>query len=383
MPTSPIRADSATDSDESSGSEASTSRRGFLATAGLAAGVSVAGCLGAVGLGGPDTLRVATWSGNTVDGVREHFAVPYEEENDVTVEVVGEWDQLLAKVRSAPEDDPPYDMMISYGPLLLRGDNDDLFMEIDRDNIPNTENIYPYVRDEYRTQYNKYGIETGGGVLTIVYDEERLAFDPSGWRDFLRDDFSKGSLEAGFWTDTVNIAAIMMQEMPGSEELYHEEHHDELLDLIRTLDEEHVSMWNTSATEFWEGLRNGTFDMGSRDTGAAWSRLGDNDSWNTFTPDVSGGYVNHYVRVRGTDGKGELIEDFMNHMLKTERAQSYHDVQFNLSTVQGVEIDERAQQSYPTSDDEFETLLQGFPNYVRLDPYSEDLVEEFNKIVNA
>jgi L-arabinose isomerase len=93
--------------------------------------------------------------------------------------------------------------------------------------------------------------------------------------------------------------------------------------------------------------------------------------------------VNHYVRVRGTDGKGELIEDFMNHMLKTERAQSYHDVQFNLSTVQGVEIDERAQQSYPTSDDEFETLLQGFPNYVRLDPYSEDLVEEFNKIVNA
>jgi spermidine/putrescine transport system substrate-binding protein len=202
--------------------------------------VSVAGCLGAVGLGGPDTLRVATWSGNTVDGVREHFAVPYEEENDVTVEVVGEWDQLLAKVRSAPEDDPPYDMMISYGPLLLRGDNDDLFMEIDRDNIPNTENIYPYVRDEYRTQYNKYGIETGGGVLTIVYDEERLAFDPSGWRDFLRDDFSKGSLEAGFWTDTVNIAAIMMQEMPGSEELYHEEHHDELLDLIRTLYVEHL-----------------------------------------------------------------------------------------------------------------------------------------------
>ncbi|RQG89656.1 ABC transporter substrate-binding protein [Natrarchaeobius chitinivorans] len=353
------------------------SRRQFASVAGTAAVGAVAGCLGS----DAQTIRVAAWSGTYAENFEEGVVDPFREETDHEVEVIPEWAEMLSRVRSAPEDNPPFDLMSAHGDFLLRGAADDLFAEVDLDNIPNLDTVYPHLRNEFRTEYLEYGVPTDGASYAIVYDESNVDFTPTDWTDFLRDEVDSGALEAGFWTDTISTVAVMTGEAEGANELYDEQYHDALIGVLEELDENHIEAWTAGGAELWENLRQEVVNMGMSYTGSGWVETDDNDDWEIVTPSVTSGYFDHFVRVRGTDEKKEAVEEFMNHMLDPEIQERWYESGNVLLASEEAEYDSRGEETYPTSNDEMETMLSGFPNFQQLQPHYDTLNEQFSEIV--
>jgi spermidine/putrescine transport system substrate-binding protein len=95
----------------SAGRAGRAGRREVLAAGGTAAAFAVAGCIGGGGGGGP--LTVSTWSGTNEGIFRETIKPMYEERTGNDLEVVGNWTNILGKLRQSPEDDPPFDLTIA------------------------------------------------------------------------------------------------------------------------------------------------------------------------------------------------------------------------------------------------------------------------------
>ena len=81
------------------------SRRSFLATSGAGAGtLALSGCLGS-GSGASEAterLRVSTWSGINAAVFKQVIKPRYEEETGNTLEVIGNWQGILSKIRQSP-----------------------------------------------------------------------------------------------------------------------------------------------------------------------------------------------------------------------------------------------------------------------------------------
>jgi spermidine/putrescine transport system substrate-binding protein len=119
-----------------------TSRRKVMA----ATGGIVTGAAGCTRLAGKEstgsgeyageTLRVTVWSGNYADRFEESVKPMFEEESGATLQINRGWEEILAQIQSAPEDNPPYDVTITEGQLYYLGRQDDLFEPLRKENIP-------------------------------------------------------------------------------------------------------------------------------------------------------------------------------------------------------------------------------------------------------
>jgi spermidine/putrescine-binding protein len=275
--------------------------------------------------------------------------------------------------------------MNCHGEYLFQAEADGLMAEIDRDNISNLENTHSIFREDggFRTAYLDYGVPADGAPQGIMYKPEDLDFTPSSLRDFLRDDFTKGGLEGGFWTDAMGAVAIMVQEQPGVRELWNEGNFQPVYDTLRELDENHISRWLTSGADTWEGYEQGIISMSMEAFGTGYQRAQENDTLEIMLPEVSMGYFDHYVRVRGTDEKKEAIEQFLNHMLDPEVQTAWHEAGNNMMSTEDVEYKDALAGGYPSSSEEYSALFDGFIDYEKINPYYEQHGNQFDEIVRS
>ena len=113
------------------------------------------------------TLRVSVWSGNYANFFEDTVKQLYEEETGNTLEVIPGWNEIISKIKAAPENNPPYDVSVTDGYFYHQGMADDLFMEIDYDNVPNIDNVYPCLTDFWTTDC---GIPTDRSPISIIYN---------------------------------------------------------------------------------------------------------------------------------------------------------------------------------------------------------------------
>jgi len=138
------------------------------------------------------TISVATWAGIYAEAFEESVAKSFEERTGATVEVVPAGGSILSKIKSAPKDDPPFDLAAAEGFFYWQGRNENLFLETRDENIPNLQQVYPYLKEFRGT---KYGAPTDGSLNGILYRTD-LGWEPSTWMDLLAD--KKGTDRIGF-----------------------------------------------------------------------------------------------------------------------------------------------------------------------------------------
>ena len=346
-----------------------SSRRRFLAAAGAGTATALAGCSALAGGGGgggatagesgsgPDfsgeTLRVMVWSGNYADRFEETIKPMYEERTGGTLQVNRGWNEILAQIRSAPEDEPPFDVTITEGYFYLLGRADDLFLPVRSENVPNMDEVIDYYTD-FRT--TEYGVPVDGAPTTLIYRND-MDFEPTQWSDLASDEVQSGNgigIDKGFWWFPQHDAAVAMDDAELAGEVYDEGTRMEVFDYMAG--EWDIQGWATSGEDIWQFFENGIIDYAQWYYEQTAFDIDDYDYLNHTAPERNSGFVNHWCPVRGTD-KRRMAEDFLNFLMDADTQTTWSENSPTLFTNENMEYaTDKLDEDLPNNSEEAELI---------------------------
>lgn len=375
-------------------------RRRFLAASSTAV-AGLAGCLGGGGGGGGDgedggdggdggtptdsmgttvggdgkpyegeTLTAAVWSGSDLwlGAYTDHIIPEFEEKTGAEVKMETVWSGIVSKIKSSPEDNPPYDTTVSDIYVGYNGQQAGLWEDIRYDNIPNYEDVYQFLKD-FRD--DSQGVPVSGMPMGILYRADS-DFKPETWSDFGTPEGQEAATaqEGSWYAYPSHIAAIAMDDLPLADEHYEEEYHKAVFD---TLNSWNTDSWYAGGAEFWNLIRNGVIDASGYYMNTHRDAQDDDEIEFAYPTEGSIWYWDHFRVVRGTD-KRRLAEEWINHLLDPEIQKYRAEQQYNAAANKTIRYDrDILADNYPTSDEEWENEAAFFQV-----PYLPNHWEKFN-----
>jgi spermidine/putrescine transport system substrate-binding protein len=297
---------------------------------------------------GDETLTVSVWSGTYADTFREAVKPRYEEATGNTLEVVGNWSGLLSKIRSAPADDPPYDISIGGPRVHYRGAQDDLWQPVRYDNFSNDSAVKPRLM-EY--EQSEAAVPVNYGLEVYVYDESRVDSVPETWAGIT--DLGNVALSGFNFSHPLMMAAIMVEDEPLIEEVYDESYHDRLFSILEDVD---VSKFYSGSQDMWTAMSQGIADVGQYYYAYSLEkdRSTDNLDIGVYAPETTVGYVDYYQVVRGADR--ELAEGFLDFLLG-EAVQTAFAQEFNVGMAnENTSYPELSREQLPTTNESLQEV---------------------------
>jgi spermidine/putrescine-binding protein len=180
-------------------------RRDFLWQGTLACAATAAGCGKS---GNARQLRIFVYAGGHEKTMREAFVPRFEAATGATAVLDAGWWDAIAKLKAAPADSPPYDLLITDATQGFPAARDGLFRQLELKNIPSHTNLAPAVLDHWIYR-DRYGIPYPDSVMTLAYHRDAVAEAPRGWADLLRDDLrGKLSLYKSFYMSLYTFACM-------------------------------------------------------------------------------------------------------------------------------------------------------------------------------
>ncbi|WP_232688461.1 ABC transporter substrate-binding protein [Halobacterium zhouii] len=356
------------------GHSAST-RRAFIGATGTAAASSLAGCTGILGgAGGGDVLRVTVWSGNYAERFEKAIKPIFESRFDATLQLNSGWNSLLAKIKSSPPDNPPFDVTVTVEPIYYNGRKQGLFEPLRYDeNIPNIEGVMQHYKD---IRPISHGAPVDGAPLTILYNNS-LEKPVDTWSDFTSD-FVKQSngvgVDSGFWIYPLLSAAVGTDAAPGAQELYQKADHEEL---INTIEQWPITGWASSGTDVWQQFRNGIIDAAQWYFGQVYYDIDKHEDISFAMPETNAGYMDNWAVVRGTD-KRTLGEKFINMLLDPEVQSKWSEEHPLFFTTKEMEYAGDLSNYLPTNEEEAKKM--SIPQWEQVAPYSDKFSTKFKRM---
>ena len=188
------------------------SRRSFLKVgAGVAAGM-MAGCQPT----GPRPLskakrelRVFVYAGSHEATIRDVFVTRFEARGDVTVTLFSGWWDAIAKLKTAPANSPPFDLMITDATQGFPAAREGLFAKIDFTRIPSHRAMIPAALDTW-VYRDGFGLPYPDSVMTFAYHRKLVAAPPTGWSDLFGAELAgKIGLYNSFYLSLYTFAAAL------------------------------------------------------------------------------------------------------------------------------------------------------------------------------
>lgn len=360
------------------------SRRAVLTTAG--AGIAgLAGCTGGETQGATTgdvdpsapfrnkTLRFSTWSGTNATVFEEEIKPAYEEKTGGTLEIVPGWAEILAKIRAAPADDPPYDLTVTGKSQHYIGVQEGLWEPLDVNALENADRLKPaLLRDD------PISVPVAYGVMCYAYDEQAIDWQPESWAD-LQEKATDAVLPGSFWPNALQMAAIVSERMPFDEELYSPTGHDAIYETLQSID---TAKYYTGAQDLWTAL-----DQGIGTVGQYFFAYSKQKQETTETMDIgyhvpteTVGYIDDYHAVRGTD-RLEMAADFMDFLLSPEMQSTYASA-FNMGmATEDVDYPTATTENVPLTNEALQNV--SFLEWADIAEYSETLTERFNGLKSS
>lgn len=246
---------------------ASTTRRRFLRTTGVAASATTAlsGCLGgesednASGGGNGTTTgksgdeladKITFYSGGGSWGRKLNEAIlkPFEEETGVTInhQTHAGAGALLSKIKAGQAD---VDAMQMTDPILYQGVKDGIWGPLRRKNIPNLDRLVTQKPSEVPFDPGEeiHFVPNTYGAYGLVYNTERVASEPKTWEALYTDKF-KGKLTLSKFTSSViGTAAVDLgynvNEFPQDSEKV-----EKVFERLKTQNEHMYQWWDSGTT---------------------------------------------------------------------------------------------------------------------------------------
>lgn len=141
--------------------------------------------------------------------MREAFVPSFEALTGARVTLQPGWWDAIPKLKAAPADDPPYDLVITDATQGYPAARDGLFRQLDLGRIPNHTRLTPSALDN-RIVKGRYGVTYPDSVLTLAFDRRQVPDAPRRWADLLRPGLAgKLGLYTSFYMSLYTFACIM------------------------------------------------------------------------------------------------------------------------------------------------------------------------------
>jgi spermidine/putrescine transport system substrate-binding protein len=302
-----------------------------------------------------ESLIAVSWSGNYEQVFRETIIDPFNAKYGTKAETVGGWDQIVSQIKSAPADNPPFDITVAEEYISSAGLAEDLYLKTDRSKIPNLDAVYPWFYETRPDRAKDYGIPFGGGTCMLLI-RNRLGIEPTSW-GLLWDDRLAGKVTAdsAAWWWTLSVPAVMDQTAPGLDEMYAMASAEKL---FQQLDKLKVAKW------FKDGAEQANL-LNQEEADAAMSYSSDAYTFLTESPDEylisvpqegASAWADWYFKVRGTK-HNDLADLFLNYMLEKEAQDRFLAKSLIFMARKDVTVPPHWK-GYPTSNEDYHKMFQ-------------------------
>lgn len=253
----------------------SSTRRDFLKLSAAGALATVTGCGRSKGSSSGRELRVFVYAGGHESTMRDVFVPIAERELEARITLYPGWWDGIPKLKSAPADDPPFDLMITDATQGYPAAKEGLFAELDLGRIPHHRELAPASLDHWVFQ-KRLGLIYPDAVMTLAYHKSLVGEVPVSWGDLLREDLAgRIGLYNSFYMSLFTFAAVLADYTgrPGTahqliasqiEEVFRfaGEHRDRVklwwptsTEMILALHEKAVAAGNMHSPEYLQALR--------------------------------------------------------------------------------------------------------------------------------
>lgn len=292
-------------------------RRTFV----LASAAAAAGCAGKGGEG----LRVFVYAGGHERTMREVFVPRFREKTGATASLHSGWWDSMAKLKSAPANDPPFDLMITDATQGHPAAREGLFAPIDLDQVPNIREMAPAALDNWVFR-SRLGITYPDAVMTLA-SHRAAGPAPARWADLLRADLKgKVGLYNHFYMSLYTFACMMADSEggAGSAEALLRDRTDELFRFARA-HRGQVGLWWPNTTDMMLALADRRVLAGNMHSPEYSQALGENPDLAAAVPAADRAMVQVFWAIpRGTRRMGlahAAIDLLFSHGVQREFAR--------------------------------------------------------------
>ncbi len=271
-----------------------------------------------------EPLIVVSWSGNHELSFRQAVIEPFNAKYGTKAETVGGWDQMVAQIKAAPADNPPFDLTIADEYTTSSGLAENLFLEADRSKIAGFDAVFPWF-DETRGEAKKFGVPFGGGSLWML-TSKASGLSPNSWKT-LWDDKARGktTLDAAAFYWDLCIPALLSDAKPGIGEVFQTP--AEMEPLFAEIEKLKMAKWYKDGAELANLMLQDEAQAAMMYSADAYGFLKEHgDEFQAAIPaEGTASYTNWFMKVRGTR-HGDLSDLFMTYLLEKETQQRFLDV---------------------------------------------------------
>lgn len=294
-------------------------RRQFLgAAAGCAAGGLVGGCNRASGR----ELRIFVYAGGHEKQMREVFVPRFEAATGAAAVLDPGWWDAIPKLKAAPADRPPYDLLVTDATQGFPAAREGLFRQLNLDHIPNHKNLSPSVLDNWVFR-DRYGVTYPDAVMTLAYHKEAVREPPRGWGDLLREDLrGRLGLYSSFYMSLYTFACMKVAAA-GKPGAAHAAVRDDLDGVLRFAREsrDRVKFWWPTTTDMTLGLIQRDCAAGNIHSPEYLLTLRQEPKLGAVVPEADRAFVQVFWAVPAGSAKAELAERAID-LLFSEEVQA-------------------------------------------------------------
>ena len=318
-----------------------------------------------------ETLTVSVWSGKYTDYFKNSVKPAYEEATGATIKLVPGWSDIISKIKAAPKNDPPYDVSVTEGQFYRQARSEDLFVELRKENVPNLEQVYPYIK---KFRPTKYAVPFDGAPIAVMYNNQQIDYEIDRWQRLV-DKQTRLTMDGGFYAYTLHLAAILSKILKNVEEMYNPDYYDAVFEAAKQFN---AVSYYTSGAERWQQMQQRIAYAAQSYFGVSIGRKEKNSWLSVGLPEQTSGYYDHYGVVRGTD-KRDMAEHFLNFMLSKEVQSEWGATSHQLLANENAQHSTVARNAgFPSTNEEYKNFH--FPDYEALAPHSNELSSRFEKL---
>ena len=285
-------------------------RRFFLLSA---TGAAVGGCSSAT-----EALRVFVYSGGHEATMREVFAPRFEALTGKKVALTAGWWEGIAKLKAAPAENPPFDLMITDATQGFPAARDGLFHPIDLSMVPHHRDLAAVTLDHWVFK-EKVGIPYPDSVMTLAYRHD-IAKRPTRWADLLAGEHTgQLGLYQHFYMSLYTFAAMLADSLgkAGQAHAMIESDLDEVMRFARE-QAKRVKLWWKTSPDMILALAQGGARLGNMHSPEYIQAMRENNQLAAVVPEADRAFVQVFWAIPAGCPRLELAYRALNLLFSKE-----------------------------------------------------------------
>ena len=297
-------------------------RRTFLGSLAYLSSNFLTGCNEKVKRDGPYTgkeINIFVYAGGHEQTMREIFVPKFEKTTGAKVNLHPGWWEGLAKLKTAPANNPPFDLMICDATQGYPAIREGLFAKLNLNNIPNHKNIYEPTINNWVFKEG-HGLTYPDSVMTLAYNKNLVSEEPSKWEDLIKPNLkNKIGLYSSFYLSLFTFACMKagIENRHGTAHEMINNNLEEVLRFARNY-RDNVKLWWPTSNDMILALANKDITAGNMHSPEYIKAIREKNSLGANVPVKDRAFVQVFWTIPAESKNKELAEIAINELFSYE-----------------------------------------------------------------